>query len=220
MMSHEMRTPLNAIIGYTALLELEIEGQTNEGHRRNLDRIRIGSRHLLDLVNDVLDLARADARKLELNLQPVDANDVIEEITSLLENLAVEQGLTLIFQRDVSLPNVCADAQRLGQIVTNLVGNAIKFTEQGSITVMARTVADGGAVAVTVADSGIGIEPHVITEVFKEFYQADNALTRRYGGSGLGLAIAKRLARAMGGDIDVASTAGKGSVFTLTLPVA
>ena len=220
MMSHEMRTPLNAILGYTALLELEIEGQINEGHHRNLDRIRIGSRHLLDLVNDVLDLARADARKLELNLQPVDANDVIEEITSLLENLAVEKGLTVTFQRDASLPRVSADTQRLGQILTNLVGNAIKFTEQGSIAVTARTVADGGAVAVTVADSGIGIEPHVITEVFNEFYQADNALTRRYGGSGLGLAIAKRLARAMGGDIDVASTAGKGSVFTLTLPAA
>ena len=218
MMSHEMRTPLNAILGYTELLELEIEGQINVGHRRNLDRIRIGGRHLLDLVNDVLDLARADARKLDLQLRPVDANAVIDEIAALLENSATAKGLVLTHQLDASLPLVSADVQRLRKILTNLVGNAIKFTEEGSVAVTARTVADGRTVAVTVTDSGIGIEPHVVTEVFKEFYQVDNALTRRYGGSGLGLAISQRLARAMAGEIEVASTPGKGSVFTLTLP--
>ena len=220
MMSHEMRTPLNAILGYTALLELEIEGQISAGQHRNLDRIRIGSRHLLDLVNDVLDLARADARKLGLELRPVDASAVIDEIAALLENSAVEKGLTLIRHVDAALPLVFADVQRLGQILTNLIGNAIKFTERGGVTIRARTVAGSGAVAVTVTDSGIGMEPHVVTEVFKEFYQADNVLTRRYGGSGLGLAISQRLAHAMGGVIDVVSTLGQGSHFTLTLPAA
>ena len=113
MMSHEMRTPLNAILGYTELLELEIEGQINVGHRRNLDRIRIGGRHLLDLVNDVLDLARADARKLDLQLRPVDANAVIDEIAALLENSATAKGLVLTRQLDASLPLVSADVQRL-----------------------------------------------------------------------------------------------------------
>ena len=220
MMSHEMRTPLNAILGYAELLELEIEGQINEGQRRNLDRIRVGSRHLLDLINDVLDLARADARKLELDLRPVDAHAVIEEITALLENQAAQKGITLGTQLSDALPLVSADLQRLRQILTNLVGNAIKFTERGTITIAAAPVADGSRVAISVTDSGIGIEADALREVFKEFFQADNALTRIYGGSGLGLAISQRLARAMEGEITVTSAPGMGSVFTLTLPAA
>ena len=220
MMSHEMRTPLNAILGYAELLELEIEGQINDVQRRNLDRIRVGSRHLLDLINDVLDLARADARKLELDLRPVDASAVIEEISALLENQATQVGLTLSHHVEASLPLVSADLQRLRQILTNLVGNAIKFTEKGHVSIDAKSVEGGSAVSIAVRDSGIGIEPGAVTEVFKEFYQADNALTRPYGGSGLGLAISQRLAQAMGGEIVVTSTPGEGSVFTLTLPAA
>ena len=219
MMSHEMRTPLNAILGYAELLELEIEGSINEQQRRNLDRIRVGSRHLLDLINDVLDLARADARKLELDLRPVDPNAVIEEICLLLENEAASKGLTITHEVEPGLPLVQADLQRLRQILTNLVGNAIKFTEDGGIEVRASRAANG-SVAITVRDTGIGIPPESMELVFSEFYQADNTFTRSRGGSGLGLAISQRLARAMGGDIDVESVLGEGSTFTIALPPA
>jgi len=219
MMSHEMRTPLNAILGYAELLELEIEGSINEQQRRNLDRIRVGSRHLLDLINDVLDLARADARKLELDLRPVDPNAVIEEICLLLENEAASKGLTITHEVEPGLPLVQADLQRLRQILTNLVGNAIKFTEDGGIEVRASRAANG-SVAITVRDTGIGIPPESMELVFSEFYQADNTFTRSRGGSGLGLAISQRLARAMGGDIDVQSVLGDGWTFTITLPPA
>lgn len=219
MMSHEMRTPLNAILGYAELLELEIEGKINDQQRRNLDRIRVGSRHLLDLINDVLDLARADARKLELDLRPVDPAAVIEEICALLENEAASKGLKLTHESEPQLPLVLADLQRLRQILTNLVGNAIKFTEDGGIDVHASRTPEGG-VTITVIDTGIGIPLESMELVFSEFYQADNSFTRSRGGSGLGLAISQRLARAMGGDIDVQSTLGEGSRFTITLPPA
>ena len=220
MMSHEMRTPLNAILGYVELLELEIEGQITEGQRRNLDRIRVGSRHLLDLINDVLDLARADARKLDLDLRPVDVNAATEEITALLEAQAAKKGLSLELDPNSSLPLVSADLQRLRQILTNLVANAIKFTDSGAVRIRPHATGDPEFVAIDVADTGIGIEADTLGYIFKEFYQANNSLTRPYGGSGLGLAIAQRLARAMGGDITVSSTPGQGSVFTLTLPAA
>jgi signal transduction histidine kinase len=220
MMSHEMRTPLNAILGYAELLELEIEGQINEGQRRNLDRIRVGSRHLLDLINDVLDLARADARKLELDLRPVDVNAAMEEIAALLENQAAQKGLALHHRVDASIPLVAADLQRMRQILTNLVGNAIKFTERGEVTLSARTIDGGRSVAIEVRDTGIGIEPGSLGAVFNEFYQADSAFTRIHGGSGLGLAISQRLAAAMNGSITVVSELGGGSTFTLTLPAA
>ncbi|HEY0995594.1 MAG TPA: response regulator [Gemmatimonadaceae bacterium] len=218
MMSHEMRTPLNAILGYAELLELEVEGQLNEAQRRNLDRIRVGSRHLLDLINDVLDLARADARKLELDLHAVDVNAAVEEVSALLENEAAQKGLALVHHLAPGLPLASADLQRLRQVLTNLVGNAVKFTLEGGITVTTREA--GGRVVVEVADTGMGIDEHSVGDVFKEFYQADNGLTRTHGGSGLGLAISQRLARAMGGEIGVRSRRGEGSVFTLTLPAA
>ena len=220
MMSHEMRTPLNAILGYAELLELEVDGEINEGQRRNLDRIRVGSRHLLDLINDVLDLARADARKLELDPRPIDVHATIEEVVALLEIQASQSSLTIKHDLPKNLPFVTADLQRLRQILTNLIGNAIKFTTHGSIDVSARPSDDGRMVLIAVKDTGIGIDPAIVSEIFKEFFQADNALTRPYGGSGLGLAISQRLARAMGGDISVESHPGKGSTFTVSLPVA
>ena len=220
MMSHEMRTPLNAILGYAELLEMEIEGQINEGQRRNLERIRVGSRHLLDLINDVLDLARADARKLELDARPIDVRATVEEVAALLDGQASQAGLTLSADVPPSLPFVNADLQRLRQILTNLIGNAIKFTPKGSVHLAASVDESASRVRIAVSDTGIGIDPAIRGDIFKEFFQADNALTRPYGGSGLGLAISQRLARAMGGDITVESDFGSGSTFTLTLPVA
>jgi signal transduction histidine kinase len=218
-MSHEMRTPLNAIIGYADLLEMEMDGPLTEGQRQHLARIRVGGRHLLDLINDVLDLARADARRLDLDLRPVDLHAVLEEVVGLLQSQAEAKGLELRIETgDAPLPHVQADLQRLRQIVTNLVGNAIKFTDEGGVTV--RCDADAEQVLMRVMDTGIGIDPDVLPLVFDDFYQAKDDLTREKGGSGLGLAIARRLAGLMGGDITARSTLGEGSTFTLSLPPA
>lgn len=219
-MSHEMRTPLNAILGYSDLLDLEMDGPLTEGQRAQLQRIRVGSRHLLDLINNVLDLTRADVRKLELDVRPVDVVAVVEEVVALLESEALMQGLSLRFVAPAApVPLVEADLQRLRQIVTNLVGNALKFTDEGSVTVSIE-VPEDGMVAVRVEDTGIGIDADTIPLVFDEFYQVKGDLTRRHGGSGLGLAISQQLAELMGGTITVESRLGEGSTFTLRLPRA
>jgi signal transduction histidine kinase len=217
MMSHEMRTPLNAIIGYADLLEMELDGALTAGQREQVERIQVGGRHLLDLINDVLDLARSDANKLDLDLRPVALDAVLEEVTALLESQAKEKGIDLVVEEcDAPLPHVHADLSRLRQVLTNLIGNAIKFTEEGAVRV--RCEADGGgAVRVHVADTGIGIDAEVLPLVFSEFYQARGELTREKGGTGLGLAISQRLANLMGGDILAESTPGEGSTFTLVL---
>lgn len=215
-MSHEMRTPLNAILGYSDLLDLEMDGPLTDGQRSQLQRIRVGSRHLLDLINNVLDLTRADVRKLELDIRSVDVVAVIEEVVALLESEAIASKLTLAFEQPAApVPLVEADLQRLRQIITNLVGNALKFTDEGSVTVSVE--AEGDIVAVRVRDTGIGIEADTIPLVFDEFYQVKGDLTRRHGGSGLGLAISQQLAELMAGSIEVESTLGEGSTFTLRL---
>jgi signal transduction histidine kinase len=217
-MSHEMRTPLNAILGYADLLDMELDGELEEGQRQQVDRIRFGSRHLLDLINDLLDLARLDARRLDLDVRAVDLGAVIEEVTALLEAQALGKGITLEAEPcGADVPHVLADLQRLRQILTNLVGNAIKFTEQGSITIRCESKRRDGLVSVIVQDTGIGIAPESLPLVFTEFYQADDELTRRRGGSGLGLAIAQRLAQLMGGHISADSELGNGSTFTIFL---
>jgi signal transduction histidine kinase len=221
MMSHEMRTPLNAILGYTELLELEIDGVLSEGQRKQLERIRVGSRHLLDLINDVLDLARADADKLELDIRPVDISAVFDEVHALLENQARQRNLSFsVADVPAGFPLALADLQRVRQIVMNLVGNAIKFTEDGSVLVAGDVDRAARRLIVRITDTGIGMSPDVAAHAFDEFFQADDALTRRRGGSGLGLAISRRLARAMNGEIEVTSRPGEGSTFVLTLPMA
>ena len=219
-MSHEMRTPLNAIIGYADLLDMEIDGPLTAGQRAQVGRIQVGSRHLLDLINDVLDLARAEAAKLDLDLRAVDLGAVLEEVAHLLERQAEEKGVRLVVEPFAQpLPPVHADLQRLRQILTNLIGNAIKFTEEGSVRVHCELAPDGG-VRTHVVDTGIGIDPEVLPLVFSEFYQARGELTREKGGTGLGLAISLRLAHLMGGDIVARSRPGAGSTFTLILQPA
>jgi signal transduction histidine kinase len=218
-MSHETRTPLNAIIGYADLLEMELEGPLTDGQRQHLARIRVGGRHLLDLINDVLDLARADARTMDLDLRPVDVYAVLEEVTALLHSQAEAKGLRLRLEpAPQQLPHAHADLQRLRQIVTNLVGNAIKFTDEGEVVIRCDAGADG--VRVHIRDTGIGIEPDALPLVFDDFYQARGELTREKGGSGLGLAIARRLADLMGGAVTATSMLGEGSTFTLLLRAA
>ena len=218
-MSHEMRTPLNAIIGYADLLEMGIGGELGEGQRSHVERIQVGGRHLLELINDVLDLAKADARGLELDIRTVDLQAVIEEVAALLESRAHAQGIQLVVEPcSAELPHVLADLQRLRQIITNLVGNAIKFTEEGSVTI--RCALRGDTVEIAVEDTGVGIDPDILPLVFDEFYQANSQLTRIRGGSWLGLAISRRLARLMNGAVTARSELGVGSVFTLTIPSA
>ena len=220
-MSHEMRTPLNAILGYADLLDLEIEGTLTSGQRTHIDRIRVGSRHLLDLINDVLDLARADVNKLDLDMRPVDVNALLEEVCGLLESQAEPKGVELAIEPcEAQLPHAHADLQRLRQVLTNLIGNAIKFTEQGAVTIRCAAAPGDGTVTISIRDTGIGIDPDLLPLIFTEFYQVEGTLTRTHGGSGLGLAIAQRLTRLMGGDIVVESTPGEGSTFSVILSAA
>ena len=247
-MSHEMRTPLNAILGYADLLDMELEGVLAEGQRQQVERIRVGSRHLLGLINDVLDLTRADARKLDLDMRPVALPAVVEEVAALLQAQAESRGIALVVEPSRSeIPHVQADLQRLRQILLNLVGNALKFTDEGSVTIRCSVENDddpvrgveppresiwrvepsgetirrveplGETIRVDVVDTGIGIDVEVLPFVFNEFYQAKDELTRRHGGTGLGLSISRRLAELMGGSIEVSSRIGEGSTFTLRL---
>jgi signal transduction histidine kinase len=216
-MSHEMRTPLNAILGYAELLDMELEGRLADGQRQQVERIRVGSKHLLGLINDVLDLTRADAHKLHLDMRPVDLGAVVEEVAALLAAQAEGHGLQLVAEPCRGLPHVQADLQRLRQVLLNLVGNALKFTDEGSVTIRCTAEDGGDTVLVQIVDTGIGIDVDVLPLIFNEFYQAKGELTRRHGGTGLGLSISRRLAELMGGSIEVASRLGEGSIFTLRL---
>lgn len=218
-MSHEMRTPLNAILGYAELLEVGVHGDLPPAARSYIERIRLGGRHLLDLINDVLDLSRVDAEEVDLAIRPVDPVAVIEEVTHLLEREAAQKDVSLVLQPfGAPVPAVAADLPRLRQIVTNLVANAIKFTDAGRIT-LALEERDGH-IALLVRDTGVGIPAAMLPMIFDRFFQVDGSFTRQRGGIGLGLAISQRLARQMGGSLDATSEEGKGSTFTLVLPIA
>jgi signal transduction histidine kinase len=218
-MSHEMRTPLNAILGYVDLMYMGLGGELSDVQKDHLDRVRTGGRHLLDLINDLLDLARADAQRLDLDLRAVDLRAVLEEVSGLLQSQAAEKGIDLRNGcGEEEVPLVHADLQRVRQVLTNLIGNAIKFTAAGEVTISCRH--EGGEVIVSVSDTGIGIDEDALPFIFNEFFQAEGALTRTHGGTGLGLAIAQRLTRLMGGEIRVSSQAGSGSLFELVLACA
>jgi signal transduction histidine kinase len=216
-MSHELRTPMNAIIGYAHLLLDGLSGPLRPSQADDVRQIADGADRLLGLIDDVLDLSRIEAGRLDLTAEPVDLTAVVAEVTAQMAPLASRKGLDVVVDPAPGLPAVRADPLRVRQILLNLVGNAVKFTEAGSVRVTSRATEDGVEVAVT--DTGIGIAPEVLPHVFDEFRQADTGTTRRYGGSGLGLAISRRLAELHGGTIAAESTPGVGSAFTLRLPV-
>lgn len=219
-MSHEMRTPLNAVLGYVELLNLGVAGELTDEQRAQLARISASGRALLDLINDVLDFTRAEAGRLSIEARPLNARAVLEEAIELVRVQAEGKGISIeVVQPAEPLPWVMADFRRLRQILTNLLSNAVKFTMEGSITVTF-SAAEDDLLSITVRDTGIGIDSEQLRHVFTEFYQADSNLTREYGGTGLGLAISKRLAQLLGGDITAESEVGKGSAFTLTLRTA
>jgi len=216
-MSHELRTPLNAILGYTELIIDEIYGEVPEPIRDVLERVQQGGRHLLDLINDVLDISKMEAGQLTLSLNDYSMAEVVYTVSTAVEALAAEKGLALKVELAPELPLGRGDERRLAQVLLNLVGNAIKFTEAGDVQI--QVTATDGVFTVAVADTGPGIaEAHQQT-IFEEFQQADSSSTRLKGGTGLGLAIVKRIVEMHGGRVWVESSLGKGSTFWFTLPV-
>jgi PAS domain S-box-containing protein len=217
-MSHEFRTPLNAILGYTSMLLKGVSGELLPPQRRNLERIDSNSQHLLSIINDILDITRIEAGKMPLTVAEFPMPDLIREVVAEVEPLIARTTLTVTTEVDDALPPVRSDRQKVKQIVINLLTNALKFTPQGWVTVTAACAPVAERVAITVADSGIGISPKDQDAVFEDFRQADDSPTRQYSGAGLGLAICRRLATMLGGELTVRSALGEGSTFTLTLP--
>ena len=215
--SHELRTPMNAIIGYTKLMLDGLDGEMTAQQQTDLFRVAQAADNLLGLINGLLDLAKIEAGKMELNIEEVSITDVTEEALELVRPHADEKGLQVRSTIPQGLPTVWADRARVRQVLANMLANAVKFTERGAVSVAA-TAAEGW-VTVSVADTGVGISPEAQAYVFDEFRQADSSTTRRYGGTGLGLAISKRLVTLHGGRIWVDSEIGRGSTFHFTLPI-
>ncbi len=220
-MSHELRTPLNAIIGLTELLQEEAEDLGQKELLEPLSRIAGAGKHLLRLINEVLDLSKIEAGKIELHLEEFDIGSVLRDAATTAHPLADKNGNDLVVQLPDGLGTMYGDSTRLRQVVFNLLSNACKFTEQGEVRLEAarRPMKDGDWLEVRVADDGIGMTPQQQTRLFQEFSQADSSTTRKYGGTGLGLAISDRLCRLMGGSISVSSAPGEGSTFTVRLPL-
>jgi two-component system NtrC family sensor kinase len=218
-MSHELRTPLNAIIGLTDMMVTNAARFGTEKAQEPLQRVNRAGTHLLGLINQVLDLSKIEAGKLELNPATVNLPRLIDEVIGTARQLADQNKNRLVVDAQESLGALTVDPMRLRQILLNLLSNACKFTKEGEVKLRARRVADGRDwIELAVADSGIGMTAEQQTKLFEEFSQADASTAQRFGGTGLGLAITRKLARMMGGDVIVTSEMGKGSVFTVRLP--
>jgi signal transduction histidine kinase len=219
-MSHELRTPLNAIIGYSEMLEEDISGPAATEQRDDLRKIRTAGRHLLGLIDDILDISRIEAGKVELHIEPFDLRDLLDEVVSSVQPMMTKNANKLTIDSDPSPREMRADRKRLQQVLLNLLSNAAKFTTRGEVVMTVKRVRHGEAdlVEFAVLDNGIGIEAAKMAKLFQPFVQADSTSTRRYGGSGLGLAISRRLCELMGGDIEVRSEPGRSTCFTVTLP--
>lgn len=219
-MSHELRTPMNAVIGYSEMLKEEAEDQGAEDFIPDLDRICKASKHLLRLINDVLDLSKVEADKIELYPEPIQINEFIEEVTNGVGPIMAANGNSLKVEKRGDMSKIVNDETRLRQVVLNLLSNAAKFTHDGTVKLsLSRYLEDRRWwLDITVADSGIGMSPEQIQKVFDPFTQADASTTRKYGGTGLGLAISKRYCELMGGTILVESDQDRGSTFTVHVP--
>jgi len=217
-MSHELRTPLNAIVGYANLLREEFEDSGLTQASTDLKAIETASRHLLSLINSVLDISKIEAGLMELQDSYFDLTSLLAEVAGIIRGLAMARGNRFDVKLDCEVERVWSDRAKLRQCLINLVGNAAKFTENGQITLCAD---DGGPgwIRLSVIDSGIGMTDKQIAKLFRPFSQADESIASRYGGSGLGLAIAKSFVDLMGGDISVESRKGKGSTFRIDLPL-
>jgi signal transduction histidine kinase len=216
-MSHELRTPLNAILGYTELILDNVYGDMPQQMRDVNERVHSNGKHLLGLINDVLDLSKIEAGQLTLSLDDYSIKDVVHSVFTVVEPLATEKSLALKVELPNDLPTAHGDERRLAQVLLNLVGNAIKFTDSGEVVIEA--AASNGAYTLSVRDTGPGIASTDQVKIFEEFQQADGSSTKKKGGTGLGLSIARRIVAMHGGRIWVESAPGCGSTFFVNVPV-
>jgi len=217
-MSHELRTPMNSILGFTELIKDEIFGEIPEAFQEPLDEIHKSGNHLLALINDVLDLSKIEAGRMELHRSECAIERFVESVASTMRPLAEEKGLKVVTSVEEDLPTCRVDEGRMTQVLLNLAGNAVKFTKQGEVEIGVRKEEE--RLFVRVRDTGIGIPSEKLEEIFTEFSQADTSITRNTEGTGLGLSISKRIVEMHGGEIGVESEVGKGSTFWLRIPMA
>nr|WP_242594140.1 ATP-binding protein [Corallococcus exiguus] len=217
-MSHEFRTPLNAILGYTNMLLQGVSGEMTPPQRRNLTRIDSNGRHLLEVINEILDITRIEAGRMPLHLSDFGISELLQEVMAEMDPIIARSKLTVDTRLDEGLPGVWSDRQKVKQIVLNLLSNALKFTHEGGVHVAAEYQNATGTVAISVKDTGIGIDVSNQEKIFEDFQQVDSSPTRAYGGTGLGLSICRRLAAMLGGRVSLQSAPGQGSTFTLHFP--
>ena len=217
-MSHEFRTPLNAILGYTHMLLNGVSGAVSDQQRKSLTRIDSNSRHLLALINDILDITRIEAGRMPLNLSTFDVPELVNEVMSELEPIIRRSTLRVTARMARNLRPLKSDRQKVKQVVLNLLSNALKFTPTGAVTISASYDDKKRWIAVAVKDTGVGIAPEDQAKVFEDFRQLDSSPTRGYGGTGLGLSICRRLGQMLGGSIELVSELNEGSTFILKLP--
>lgn len=215
--SHDLRTPLNSIIGFTRIVLRRTGDQIADLQKENLQKVLISSEHLLKLINGLLDLAKIEAGKMEVIAETVRVEDIVSMATATVEPLLKDGRVRFVKDIPPDLPPLATDRDKLKQILLNLLSNAAKFTEDGEIRVSARQ--ENGNLKLAVSDTGIGMKKESLEHIFEEFRQAEKSTASRYGGTGLGLAIVKKFTNLMGGDIGVESEVGKGSKFTITIPI-
>jgi signal transduction histidine kinase len=219
-MSHELRTPLNAIIGYSEMLQEEAEDLRYADFTPDLQKINVAGKHLLALINDILDLSKIEAGRMDLYLETFDLATMLHDVETTVQPLVEKNANTLVVQRADALGTMRADLTKVRQALFNVLSNACKFTKQGTVTLVVRRQAEDGAEWITfrISDTGIGMPAAQMARLFQAFSQAETSTARQFGGTGLGLAITKQFCQMMGGDITVESEVGKGSAFTIRLP--
>jgi signal transduction histidine kinase len=215
-MSHELRTPLNSIIGFTGIMLQGLAGPLNPEQKKQMTMVQNSSRHLLALINDVLDISKIEAGQLDLSIASFELKPSVEKTVKLVMPLAEKKGIDLRLDIADDVGVITTDQRRMEQVVLNLINNAVKFTEKGQVHISCRNGKD--QFILSVSDTGIGIREEEIPKLFQPFHQIDTGLTRKYEGTGLGLSICRKLVDLMGGTIHVESIWGQGSTFTIRLP--